>query len=301
MLGITLGDPGGIGAEVVLKSLSFFGKKVILFGNKSALLYYSRTLDITLPKWIKIIDIEGEFFVGKLSKKNGNIAYLSIMEGIKACKEGICNGLVTAPINKKALSLAGYNYPGHTELLAEECSTEKYVMMMVGNETKVIFLTTHIPLRKVSSALSKELILEKIELANKSLKHYWKISNPSFGVLALNPHAGDSGLFGSEEIEILEPAIEELRSRGYDIEGPFSPDTYWIMHRKDCTVALYHDQGMIPIKLKSMGRGVNVTLGLPFPRTSPDHGTAFDIAGKGVANSKSMMKAIEVAIFMSGV
>ncbi len=300
MIGITLGDPGGIGTEVALKALPLFDTKVILFGNKNALLYYSKILNLTLPNRTEIVDIDGEFFLGNLRKENGEIAYRSIMEGIKACKDGICDGLVTAPIHKKALALAGYNYPGHTELLAKECSIKKYAMMMVGDEMRVVFITTHIPINEVSSTISKELIIEKVELANINLRHYWNISNPSFGVLGLNPHAGDSGLFGTEEIEILEPAIEELRSRGYDIEGPFSPDTYWVKQRKDCAIALYHDQGMIPFKLKNMGRGVNMTLGLPFPRTSPDHGTAFDIAGKGVADSGSMKKAIELAIFLTG-
>lgn len=301
MIGVTLGDPGGIGIEVVLKTISFLDIRIILFGNKNALNYYCRTLKLTLPKRIEIVDIEGEFFVGNLCKENGDIAYRSIMGAIKACKEGVCDALVTAPISKKALSLAGYDYPGHTELLAEECSIEKYAMMMVGTEIKVIFITTHIPIKNVSSSLSKELIIEKVELAKLSLEHYWKISNPSFGVLALNPHRGDSGLFGTEEKEIIEPAIEQLISRGYVVEGPFSPDTYWIMQKKDCTVALYHDQGMIPFKMKNMGSGVNVTLGLPFPRTSPDHGTAFDIAGKGLASYGSMMKAIEMANYMSRV
>jgi len=301
MIGITLGDPGGIGIEVTLKALSFSDKKAILFGNKNALQYYSKKLNLPFPKQIEIIDITGEFSMGRVCKENGDIAYRSIIEGIGACKTGICSGLVTAPIHKKALSLAGYNYPGHTELLAKECRTDKYVMMMVSDSMKVIFITTHIPISKVPSALSKKLIIEKIELTSKSLKNYWNISNPRFGVLGLNPHAGDSGLFGREEIEIVEPAVEELKSRGYDIEGPFSPDTYWTVQKKDCTVALYHDQGMIPFKLKSLWRGVNVTLGLPFPRTSPDHGTAFDIAGKGLADQGSMKQAIELAILMSNV
>lgn len=301
MIGVTLGDPGGIGIEVVLKTISFLDIRIILFGNKNALHYYCRTLNLTLPKRIEIVDIEGEFFVGKLCKENGDIAYRSIMGAIKACKESVCDALVTAPISKKALSLAGYDYPGHTELLAEEFSVENYAMMMVGEDMKVIFITTHIPIKSVASSITKELIIEKIKLANLNLKHYWRIPNPSFGTLALNPHAGDSGLFGGEEEEIIKPAIKELIDEGYNIEGPFSPDTYWVTQKKDCTVALYHDQGMIPFKMKNMGSGVNVTLGLPFPRTSPDHGTAFDIAGKGLASFGSMMKAIEMANYMSRV
>lgn len=301
MLGITLGDPGGIGIEVVLKALSTFNLSVVLFGNENALLYYSKKLDLRIPKKTKIVNIKGTFFEGELCKENGDIAYCSIIEAVNACKEGKCHSLVTAPINKKALNLAGFNYPGHTELLAEKFSVEKYAMMMVGEDMKVLFITTHIPIKKVASSITKELIIEKIELANLNLKHYWRIPNPSFGILALNPHAGNSTLFGMEEEEIIKPAIKELISVGYNIEGPFSTDTYWVMQKKDCTVALYHDQGMTPFKIRNMNRGVNVTIGLPFPRTSPDHGTAFDIAGKGIANADSMKRAIEIALYMSRV
>jgi 4-hydroxythreonine-4-phosphate dehydrogenase len=301
MIGITLGDPGGIGIEVVLKALSNFNSSVILLGNKNALLYYSRKLNLRIPKKAEIKDIKGKFFEGKLCKENGDIAYRSIIEAINKCKEGICDCLVTAPINKKALNLAGYDYPGHTELLAEKFSCDRYAMMMVGDDMKVLFITTHIPIKNVTSSLTKELIKEKIKLANHNLKHYWRIPNPSFGILALNPHAGDSGLFGGEEDKIIKPAINELIDEGYNIEGPFSSDTYWVTQKKDCTVALYHDQGMIPFKMKNMGKGVNITLGLPFPRTSPDHGTAFDIAGRGIADSGSMLKAIKTAYYMSRV
>ncbi|MEA1912802.1 MAG: 4-hydroxythreonine-4-phosphate dehydrogenase PdxA [candidate division WOR-3 bacterium] len=299
MIGITLGDPGGIGIEVVLRALPHFDKAFILFGNKKAVEYYSHRLNLPLPKNARIVNIQGNFKVGEISAENGKISYNSIIEGIKAVRDGVCKAIVTAPIHKKAMHLAGYNYPGHTELFAEKLFCDRYAMMMVSDNMKVIFVTTHIPISVVSSILSKEEVIQKVKLARVSLKHYWGITSPSFGILGLNPHAGDSGLFGTEEVKILKPAIRELKEKGFNVEGPFPPDTYWVFEKKDCTVALYHDQGMIPFKLMSYGRGVNVTLGLPFPRTSPDHGTAFDIVGKGLANSGSMEKAIELAIFMS--
>lgn len=299
MIGITLGDPGGIGIEVVLRALPYFSCEVLLFGNTEALKYYSDELDISVPESVEIIDIKGEFYVGEVRGENGDIAYHSIIEGIKTCKEGICDALVTAPISKKSLAMAGYGYPGHTEILAEECRAKRYAMMMVSEEMKVVFVTTHIPISEIHSALTKEGIVEKVELAHYALIHYWKIEKPGFGILGLNPHSGDRGLFGTEESEIIEPAVAELKSRGFNVEGPFPPDTYWVTQKKDCSVALYHDQGMIPFKLSGMGKGVNVTLGLPFIRTSPDHGTAFDIAGKGLANPESMRKSLETALFLT--
>jgi len=301
MIGITLGDPGGVGIEVTLKALSTYRKNFIVFGNKKAVKYYSQKLDLKIPAAVKIKDIKGDFDIGKISEKNGRIAYKSIMEAIKAAKKGLCKGIVTAPINKKALHLAGFDYPGHTEIFAEKFSCRNFAMMMVSPEMKIVFLTTHLPLSSLPSVLSKELIIEKVTLARKYLKYYWNLREPSFGILGLNPHAGDEGLFGVEEEEIIKPAIRELKDKDFDIEGPFPADSYWNFQSKDCTIALYHDQGMIPFKMKSYGKGVNVTLGLPIPRTSPDHGTAFDIAGKGVANPSSMKEAIGIAIKMEDV
>ena len=301
MIGITLGDPGGIGIEVVLKALTTYEKDFILFGNREAIEYYSRELGLEVPDTIKVIDIKGTFFPGKIDKKNGEIAYNSIIEAIKFAKDGLCEGIVTAPINKKALQLAGFSYPGHTEIFAEKFLSRNFAMMMVAPEMKIVFLTTHVPLASISLLLSKELISEKVLLAQKYLKLYWGLEKPSFGILGLNPHAGDEGLFGDEEGKIIIPAIKELRKSGIDIEGPFPADSYWGFQSKDCAVALYHDQGMIPFKLKHYEDGVNVTLGLPVPRTSPDHGTAFDIAGKGIANPNSMKEAIKIALKMADV
>lgn len=301
MIGITLGDPGGVGIEVVLKALSDFERDFILFGNKKALEYYMEKLGLKISKTIKIVDVKGNFSVGKVSKTNGKIAYQSIIEAIKAAKQGLCRAIVTAPINKKALHLAGFEYPGHTEIFAENFSCRDFAMMMVSDSMKIIFVTTHIPLSSVPSMISKERIIEKTKFADKYLKLYWNLRKPSFGILALNPHAGDHGLFGYEEEKIIEPAVKELQEEGLDVEGPFPADTYWNSRNKDCTIALYHDQGMIPFKIKNYGKGVNVTLGLPIPRTSPDHGTAFDIAGKGVANPGSMKEAIRLAIEITNV
>jgi 4-hydroxythreonine-4-phosphate dehydrogenase len=301
MIGITLGDPGGIGIEVALKALSTYKRSFTLFGSQKAIKFYSRKLNLKVPGTAKIVDVKGDFQMGKISKTNGKVAYKSIIEAIKAAKGGFCKAIVTAPINKKAIHLAGFKYPGHTEIFAKNFSCKNFAMMMVSSEMKIVFLTTHLPLSSLSSLLSKELIIEKVRLAEKNLKPYWNLRRPSFGILGLNPHAGDNGLFGREEEEIIKPAIKELQKEGFDIEGPFPADSYWNFQNKDCTIALYHDQGMIPFKMKSCGKGVNVTLGLPIPRTSPDHGTAFDIAGQGVANPSSMKEAIRIAIKMADV
>lgn len=301
MIGITLGDPGGIGIEVVLKALTTHERDFILFGNQKAIEYYSQELDLEVPDKAKVVDIKGDFFPGRIDRGNGEIAYKSILEAIKFAKEGLCEGIVTAPINKKALQLAGFSYPGHTEILAEKFSSGNFAMMMVAPGMKIIFLTTHVPFVSIPSLLSKELISEKVLLARRYLNLYWGLKNPSFGILGLNPHAGEEGLFGDEEERIIKPAIKELQKSGIDIEGPFPADSYWGFQSKDCTVALYHDQGMIPFKLEHHEDGVNVTLGLPIPRTSPDHGTAFDIAGKGIANPNSMKESIKIAVKMADV
>ncbi len=301
MIGITLGDPGGIGIEVTLKALSTFKKGFTVFGNKKAIIYYSQKLNLKIPEKVEIVDIEGDFDMGRVSETNGRIAYKSIIEAIKAAKERLLRAVVTAPINKKALHLAGFEYPGHTEIFAENFSCRNFAMMMVSSKMKIVFLTTHMPLSSIPLLLSKELIIEKVRLAGKHLRDYWNLRQPSFGILGLNPHAGDNGLFGGEEEEIIKPAIEKLQKEGFDIEGPFPADSYWNYQSKDCTIALYHDQGMIPFKMKSYGEGVNVTIGLPVPRTSPDHGTAFDIVGKGIANPNSMKEAIKVAVKMADV
>lgn len=295
MIAITLGDPGGIGIEVALKALFGVCHEVLLFGNKNAICYYSKKLNLEIPKKAKIVDVEGDFDVGKVSKANGDIAYNSLIKAIDSAKQGLCKAIVTAPINKKAFYLAGYEYPGHTEILAKEFSINKFVMMMTAPGIKITFVTSHIPFSSVPGVLSKELIKEKVLITDKYLRCYWHLEKPSIGILALNPHAGDSGLFGDEEEKIIKPAIRELEVNGINIDGPFPADTYWSTQKKDCTIALYHDQGMIPFKIKGFGKGVNITLGLPVPRTSPDHGTAFDIAGKGVANPGSMKAAINTA------
>jgi 4-hydroxythreonine-4-phosphate dehydrogenase len=172
---------------------------------------------------------------------------------------------------------------------------------MATQEIKIAFVTTHIPFSLISQTISKELIKEKALITDEYLRRYWHLKNPSLGILALNPHAGDSELFGDEEEKIIKPAIKELKEKGLNIDGPFPADTYWCSQKKNCTIALYHDQGMIPFKIKGFGKGVNITLGLPIIRTSPDHGTAFDIAGKGVANPGSMKEAIKTAFKMTNV
>ena len=292
MVGITLGDPGGIGAEITLKALKKVKGDFILIGNRKALEYYASILNLEIPE-VEIVDIPGKWSPGKISKGNGKIAGESIIKAVELWKEGKIKAVVTAPVNKKALHIAGFNYPGQTEFLAELTRTEKFCMLMHG-KVNVAFVTTHLPLRDVR--IKKEKVIEKIEVITEGLNKYFEIENPLIDVLSLNPHGGEEGDLGREEIEEIRPAVEEAREMGFRVRGPFPSDTYWCREdRGDCVVAMYHDQGMIPFKILSFGEGVNVTLGLPFLRTSPDHGTAFDIVGKGIASERSMVHAIELA------
>ncbi|HPD19454.1 MAG TPA: 4-hydroxythreonine-4-phosphate dehydrogenase PdxA, partial [Candidatus Goldiibacteriota bacterium] len=209
------------------------------------------------------------------------------------------DGIVTAPINKHSLHLAGLKYPGHTEILAKFTNTKQYAMMLMGDKLKIVLVTMHVSLKDVSSKLTVQKIFDKIEITNKSMIRDFKIRKPKIAVLGLNPHAGESGAFGDEEIKIISPAIKKAKNMGIDVMGPYPPDTIFhkIVNEKshDAAVCMYHDQGLIPLKLLSFDTGVNVTLGLPFVRTSPDHGTAYDIAGTGKASCNSILSALKVA------
>ena len=297
-IGITMGDPAGIGPEVILKALKTLGtQNTVIIGSNSI---------IEREKEKFRIDWEGEVIdcvelkpntikYGKVSKPAGLAAYQSILEGYKLVSSGNIDALVTAPICKESLALAGVKYPGHTELLAELSKTKLFAMMLVGQSLRVTLVTTHIPLKKVSAELTSAKILGKIELTHEFLVKHLNITQPKIGVCALNPHAGE-GLFGDEEEKIIIPAVEKAQNKGILAAGPYPADTLFAKNDFDAIIAMYHDQGLIPIKLKDFNTGVNITLGLPFIRTSPCHGTAFDIAGKGIANQESMIQAIKLAL-----
>ncbi len=294
-IGITLGDPGGIGIEITLKALQKIKGKFIIIGNLYALKYYSQSMHLSIPENVQIIPVNGNFLKKKVSRENGKIALrsLNIAKGLLLNK--YIKSVVTAPVSKKALHIAGFNFPGQTEFFADIFHTKMYGMMMVSKKIKIIFVTGHIPLSSVSDTITREMIIEKTEIGIKTLMKLFNIKNPQVGILSLNPHNGEEGDMGKEEIEIIIPAIQYLRKKKYRVNGPFAPDTYWANKRDDLTVAIYHDEGMIPFKILAFNKGVNFTTGLPFIRTSPDHGTAFDIVGKGIANPKSMIASIKLA------
>lgn len=315
-IGITIGDPAGIGPEITLKALTSnykFKSNYIIYGSYKVLEYYKNLLGIKIPlnkishiseyrdgmiNIISVADIDlKEFEIGKVSSKCGDAAFKFIITAIKDALDRNIKAVVTAPINKEALQLSGHKFEGHTEIFAKLTNTSKYSMMLIGGPLKVIHVSTHISLKKACESLNRDRILDVINLANVTLKKMG-INEPTIAVAGLNPHAGESGIFGNEEIEEIIPAIKIAQENGIKVEGPIPADTVFLKAIKgkyDIVVAMYHDQGHIPIKLLGFETGVNITVGLPIVRTSVDHGTAFDIAGKGIADEKSMIEAMKTA------
>jgi len=234
---------------------------------------------------------------GVVNPEYGRASMEYVKRAVELALEGKIEGLVTAPINKMAIKQAGYKFPGHTEYLAHLTNTHFYTMMLVGGVLRVVLVTRHLPLKEVSSRLSEELILRTIKLANDA-GQMLGFEHPRIAVCGLNPHAGDGGVLGDEEESFIKPAITKAQQEGINAAGPLPPDTVFYKAYNggfDFVVAMYHDQGLIPLKMLYFDEGVNVTLGLPIIRTSVDHGTAYDIAGQGIASEKSMVKAVEVA------
>ena len=316
-LAVTMGDASGVGPEIILKIMDWYMNDVIIYGSFDVLDHYNRLFEynydlirIDEPEKaddgkVNIID-KGDlrftdFEVGKLSSACGRNAYLYLEESIHDAMKGKIRALVTCPLNKEALRSAGYDYAGHTEILAALTDTKKYAMLLWSDKLKVIHVSTHVSLLNAIQKVKKERIIEVSLLANEILNKagYHK---PRIAIAGLNPHAGENGLFGDEEIREIIPAIEELRAMGLDVFGPIPPDTVFLKCFKgefDLVVAMYHDQGHIPLKLMGFDGGVNITCGLPIIRTSVDHGTAFDIAGRNIAKEDSLIKAIEVAKMIS--
>lgn len=315
-IGITIGDMNGIGPELALKAFPQLDQSnsiPLFISPLSVLEHYASILNlnydfnfITEPDRAK----EGKFNVlwfndfspvpelKSISEESGRLAMESVQFAIESCLHKTLKAMVTLPISKEAVNKAGYNIPGHTEFLAQETDTDSVLMMLVNENLRVALTTVHIPISKVASTISKELITEKAHVLNQSLKYDFSISDPNIAVLALNPHAGDGGLIGNEEQETIIPTIQELRESHIKVDGPFAADGFFgqKLHLKyDAILAMYHDQGLAPFKLISFGKGVNFTAGLPIIRTSPDHGTAFDIAGKGIADPSSFIQAYNLA------
>jgi 4-hydroxythreonine-4-phosphate dehydrogenase len=319
-LAVTMGDPAGIGPEIAIKALSFpeiqkISNPVIIGDAKiikramkvvGASSFELKTVaKIEEARFsrriINVLDLNNvdmaKFKTGKISIQCGRAAVEYIFRAIELAKNKEIKGIVTCPINKEAIRKAGFKYQGHTEILADKTNTKKYAMMFVSDTLWVVLATTHLPLRDVSKALSKKKILETIFLTNEII-YKLRRKKPKIGVAGLNPHAGEGGIFGNEEKDIIKPAVDEAKKQGINVQGPLSPDAIFYLAKLgmfDIVVAMYHDQGLIPLKLLSFNRSVNVTLGLPIIRTSVDHGTGFDIAGKGWANPQSLIQAIKVA------
>jgi 4-hydroxythreonine-4-phosphate dehydrogenase len=320
LIGITIGDPSGIGPEITLKALKSnndYLNHTIIFGTLSIMEHYRDLLKITTP--INVIDDVSQFKqgslnlfnvvdlplaeipIGKVSATSGDAAYQYLDVAIKLSLAGKIGPVVTAPLNKEALHLGGHNFDGHTEIFATLTKTKKYTMMLWSEKLSVVHVSTHVALRKACDLVKKERVMECIDLAQDALLKLG-IQQPRIAVAGLNPHSGEAGLFGSEDIEEITPAVEQKRQEGLNVTGPVPPDTIFRSAANgdyDIVVAMYHDQGHIPMKILAFDEGVNVTLGLPIIRTSVDHGTAFNIAGEGIANEQSMLEAIKLGVRFS--
>ena len=310
----------GIGPEVTLKSVASPALRrkcrPILIGSRDVYEYYARRLKInftleeisessihdqrkTIP-FIQILPgVRPVIQPGKILYQSGMFAGTAIAHGVRLCLEKKIDGMVTAPVSKKAMEMGGFRYPGQTEMLAELCGDPNVTMMLISRSFRVGLATVHIPLKMVSTTLSRSLIVEKLSIIHRSLKNDFGIRKPKIAILGLNPHAGEQNLIGTEETAILIPAVRKAKQSGMHVDGPFPADGFFGMHAYklyDAVLAMYHDQGLIPLKMKGFATGVNFTAGLPIIRTSPDHGTAFDIAGKGVADPSSMNEAMQLAV-----
>ena len=320
-IAITLGDPAGIGAEVIVKALAdpvLRQKARFIIYGMNELLHYAADLaecDVfwwrdqynarlrAYPHDVVVVDYEQYSLLGTAlrspSKMGGEASFRFCLDAIDAAKSRLVDAVVTAPISKESWRLAGYHYPGHTELFAEKTGTRRYAMMFAGGPLKVVLATVHIPLMGLWGRLNIGAVFQPIELLQQAMVEWFDVPHPRIACCGVNPHASENGLFGDEEERVISPAILMAREQGINVTGPYAPDTIFLKARDghfDGVVAMYHDQGLIPIKLLAFDQAVNVTLGLPIIRTSPDHGTAFDIVGRNRANPGSMRAAIELAI-----
>lgn len=320
-LAITLGDPNGVGPEVVLKCLADsrlikFMEPVVV-GSAHVLAVHARKLGYTdvrfqsvqqLPEElpagvITVLDVaEGakpDVVFGEVTMEGGALAMRAVERATDLCLEGEVDAMVTAPISKEAISKAGYHEPGHTEFIARRAGCETYTMMMVSDELRVGLVTGHVPIWDVPKGVTQEAILEKVRIISQSLVDDFGIARPKIAVLGLNPHAGDGGVLGREEAEAIVPAVRQGCEEGALVFGPFPADGFFAIggyRLYDAVLAMYHDQGLVPFKTLAFESGVNFTAGLPVVRTSPDHGTAYNIAGEGKASPGSMRSAIYLAI-----
>ncbi|MBK6939841.1 MAG: 4-hydroxythreonine-4-phosphate dehydrogenase PdxA [Planctomycetes bacterium] len=300
-LAITLGDPAGIGPEIVASLLASreverAGVDVVVVGDRATL----AALPAPLPGASSVVASDvGPIELGRPSAASGAAAARALFRAIELAMAGDVAGVVTAPTSKEAMHLAGHAYPGQTEILIERSGTPRGVMLFVGGGIKVALATRHVALRRVADALDADAIAADLGLLGTALRREFGVAVPRIVVTGLNPHAGEHGLFGDEEARVIGPAVERVRSAGVAVTGPLPADTAFVRLRKgefDAAFAMYHDQGLIAVKLLAFGFGVNVTIGLPFVRTSPDHGTAYDIAGTNQADDSSLIEAFRLAV-----
>ncbi len=319
-IGVTMGDPSGIGPEIILKS---FGRpeirsnRLIVIGDYSVMEEAHKILKIKSfnlnrilnasecifnNRNLNILDLHlinmNELHPGKVQAMSGNAAFECLRKAVELTKNKEIDAIATAPLNKEALHLAGHKYPGHTEILADLTHTQDYAMLLYDKKLSVIHVSTHVSLLEAITRLKRERIETVIRLADYTMKRLIR-GKPRIAVAGINPHAGENGLFGNEEIREISPAVQNMKREGINVEGPFPPDTVFlqtVQGKYDIVVAMYHDQGHIPLKLIGFNSGVNVSVGLPFIRTSVDHGTAFEIAWQGKANEASMVESIKLAI-----
>ena len=328
LIGITMGDPGGIGPEVILEALASpeirTAANYVIIGSEKVLSDITGNLGIGtglqlspidntslnlnrgMTDDINVLDLDNVAVHDALKHKplpeSGRASVEYIMKGLDLALDGKIDALVTAPISKEAVKLAGFDFAGHTELLKEKTAVENVVMFMVGKGLRVSFVTTHLAINEVSGSINQENVFSTIQITATGLKTFFGIDNPKIAVCGLNPHCGDGDRFGTEERDVIMPAIERAQEMGIDCHGPLSADTVFnkaLNGEYDIVVVQFHDQGTIPIKMHAFDSGVNITLGIPVIRTSPTHGTAFDIAGKGIADPGSMKEAIKTAVMMA--
>ena len=317
---VTLGDMAGIGPEVVLKALPLMQREtaqITLVGNQQTLTMFRKRLGLPLDDY-PMIDVplaaDRTIRLGQGDAISGDLSFRSLQTAIHHCLNGEYQGIVTAPIAKSAWLAAGHHYPGQTELLAEMAEVERFGMLFVARSPitqwtlRTLLATTHIPLRQVAETLTPELMTLKLELLMECLHRDFGVEQPRIAIAGLNPHSGEQGQLGQEEVDWLIPWIQHQRQQFSNaiLDGPVPPDTLWVSPAQAWQqagrqahhgyLALYHDQGLIPVKMLAFDQAVNTTIGLPFVRTSPDHGTAFDIAGQGIARPDSMVAAINLAI-----
>lgn len=318
-IGITIGDINGIGPEVIIKALS--NKKIlsqctpIIYGSSKVMAYYKKALDADTFNFsigesaekaanhkVTVINCwqdEVEIKQGIATQNGGKYAYIAMNKATQDCISGHIDAIVTAPINKQAMKMANFPHVGHTEYLTEATQSEGSLMMMVSDTLRVALVTNHLPVSEVSENISKKAILRKLKTLNKTLIEDFGLEKPVIAVLGLNPHAGDEGVIGKEDDDIIKPAIAEAKRQGIVATGPFPADGFFgssKFSKVDAILSMYHDQGLVAFKALSFGSGVNYTGGLPIIRTSPDHGTAYDIVGKNQANPGSLRSALYLAI-----